>query len=179
MCGWWFGQKHTELKPRKCFICRCEDHLIAKCLKPPKDNYKQKNQVRSSGRGSPESQIECMNSDNDNNQNIYAYMAWMSGNDRSLSRDFGDSSRLTNWILDSGAMCHMKPQVLDFIPCSLEETDKHNEVTEWNYVAVNQKGQVQIKTCNNNGNLSIVTFHSVLLAPDLCNRLFLIITLMN
>ena len=33
------------------------------------------------------------------------------GNDKSSSRNFGDSSQLTNLILDSVAMCHMTPQV--------------------------------------------------------------------
>ena len=31
---------------------------------------------------------------------------------------------LTNWILDSGATCHMTPEVTDFIPGSLEDMDK-------------------------------------------------------
>ena len=33
--------------------------------------------------------------------------------------------------------------------------------------------------CNDNGNTFIVTLYNVLLAPDLCNRLFSIITLIN
>ena len=33
--------------------------------------------------------------------------------------------------------------------------------------------------CNNNGKPFIATLHNVLLAPDLCDRLFSIITLMN
>ena len=40
-------------------------------------------------------------------------MARMSGNDESPSRDFGKSLKYTNWILDSGAMYHMKLQVWD------------------------------------------------------------------
>ena len=43
-------------------------------------------------------------------------MEQMSGNDNSSSRDFGDSSKWTNWILDSGATCHMTLKVSDFIP---------------------------------------------------------------
>ena len=43
-------------------------------------------------------------------------MARMSDNDKSPSRDFGDSSQLTNLSLDSGATCHMMPQVFYFIP---------------------------------------------------------------
>ena len=51
-------------------------------------------------------------------------MARMSGNDKNYSRYFGDSSQLTNSILDSGATCHMTPQVSDFISGSLEDKDK-------------------------------------------------------
>ena len=46
-------------------------------------------------------------------------MARMSGNEKSYIRDFGNSSQFTNWILNSGATCHMTPQISDFIPGSL------------------------------------------------------------
>ena len=36
-----------------------------------------------------------------------------------------------------------------------------------------------MKMCNNNGDPFIVTLHNILLAPDLCDRLFSIIMLMN
>ena len=52
----------------------------------------------------------------------------MSDNEECSSRDFGDISQLTNWILYPGATCHMTPQVSDFIPGSLEDTDKYIEV---------------------------------------------------
>ena len=42
-----------------------------------------------------------------------------------------------------------------------------------------QKGQLQIKICDNNGDMFIATLHNVLLAPYLCNRLFSTIMLMN
>ena len=49
----------------------------------------------------------------------------MSGNDKFPSGIFGDSSQLTNWILDSGATCHMTPEVSYFIPELLEDVYKH------------------------------------------------------
>ena len=52
-------------------------------------------------------------------------MARMYGNDECTSVNFGDIYQLTNWILDSGAICHMTPEVSDFIPGSLEDVDKH------------------------------------------------------
>ena len=49
-------------------------------------------------------------------------------------RDYGDISRLTNWILDSGATCHTTPEISDFIPGSLVETNKYVEVLDGNFV---------------------------------------------
>ena len=43
----------------------------------------------------------------------------MSSNDECSSEKYGDSSQLTNWILDLGETCHMTPAVSDFIPGSL------------------------------------------------------------
>ena len=106
-------------------------------------------------------------------------MARMSGNDEFPSGNFGESLQLANWILDSGATCHMTPEVSDFIPGSLEDTDKHIEVPDGHHVTAKQKGQVRVKMCNNNRDPFIATLHNVLLAPYLCDRLFSIITLMN
>ena len=57
-------------------------------------------------------------------------MARNSGNDECPNGNFGDSSKLTNCILDSGAMCHMTPEVSGFIPGLLEYTDKNIEVAD-------------------------------------------------
>ena len=122
--------KRKELTPRRCFRCKSEDLLIAKFPNPPKDNDKWQNQVRLSKIVNRALQKECNNGDNKNDQNIYAYMSCMSNNDKSSSRNFSDSLKLTNWILDSVATCHMMPQVSDFIPGSLEDTDKHIEVSD-------------------------------------------------
>ena len=101
----------------------------------------------------------------------------MSGNEKSSSRYFGDSSQLTNWILDSGATYHMTPQVSDFIPGSLEYTGKYIEVIDVHHVTSKQKLQAQIKMCDDNGDTFIAKLHNVILAPDLCDKLFLILTL--
>ena len=103
----------------------------------------------------------------------------MSGNVECPSGNFGDSSKLTNWILDSGATCHLTPEVSDFIPGTLEDTDKHIEFSDGHHVKAKQKGQVRIKMCDYHGYPFIVTLHNVIFAPDLCDRLFSIITLIN
>ena len=73
----------------------------------------------------------------------------------------------------------MTPQVSGFITGSLEDTDKHIEVADVHHVTAGGKGKVQIKMCDNNGDTFNATLHNVLLAPDLCDRLFFIITLVN
>ena len=89
--------------------------MIAKCPKPPKDNEKRRNQVRFNEKGNR----ACDNGKNSDDHKIYASIARMSINDEQKSEKYGDSSQLTNWILDSGATCHMTPEVSDFIPGSL------------------------------------------------------------
>ena len=99
-------------------------------------------------------------------------MERMSDNVKCPSSDFGESSQWTTFILDSGATCHMTPEVSGYIPSLLDNTDKHIEVLDGHRTMAKQKGQVRIKMCDDNGNTFIATLHDVLLAPDLCNRLF-------
>ena len=94
-----------EGTPQKCFRCGSEDHMIAKCSKPPKDNEKRLKQVRFNEKGNR----ACNKGKNNDDHKIYAYMARMSSNDERSSAKYGDSLQLTNWILDSEATCHMTP----------------------------------------------------------------------
>ena len=66
-------------------------------------------------------------------------MARMSSDDEQKNGEYGDSSQLTNWILDSRATCHMTPEVMDFIPGSLEDMDKFIEVTDIHHVTAKKK----------------------------------------
>ena len=70
-------------------------------------------------------------------------MASMPENDECTSENFGDSSQLTNWILDSGATCHMTPEVSDFIPGLLEDTDKHIAVADGHHATAKQKDKYE------------------------------------
>ena len=107
--------RRTERTPRKSFRCRSEYHLIEKFPNPPKENEKYRKRVRFNEKCN----CACDNGKNKSDQNIYASMARMSGNDECTSGNFGDSLQLTKCTLDSEAMCHMTPEVLDFIPGSL------------------------------------------------------------
>ena len=91
------------------------------------------------------------NSDNEDDLKVYASMARMSNDDVSKSKDYGNSSQLTNWILDSGATCHMTPEVTDFFPGTLEDTDKFIEVADGHHVTAKQKGLVRIRMFDDNG----------------------------
>ena len=69
----------------------------------------------------------------------------MSNDDVSKNKDYGDSSQLTNWILDSGATCHMTSEVTDFISGTLEDTDKFIEVADGHHVTAKKKDQYKYK----------------------------------
>ena len=157
-----------EHPPQKCFICGYEDHIIAKCTKPPEDNENLRNQVRFNEKVNR----TCDNDKNKSDQQIYASMARMSNNYECPSENYGDCSQLINWILDLGATCHMTTEVSDFIPGSLEDTDKYIEVADGHHITAKKKGQARIQMCDNNGKTFIETLYNVLLAPDLCERLF-------
>ena len=101
--------------------------MISKSLNPPKDNEKRRNQVIFIEKGNH----ACDNNKNYSDQKIYASMACMSSNDEHSSENYGDSSQLTNWILDLGATCHMTPEVSDSILGSLEDKDKY---IDWGYI---------------------------------------------
>ena len=83
-------------------------------------------------------------------QKIYASMARMSSNVEIPRRYFGDSLQLNNCILDSGATCHMTPDISDFILGSLVEKDKYIEVADGHFVTSKQTREVQIKMRDNN-----------------------------
>ena len=53
------------------------------------------------------------------------------------------------------------------------------EVADRHHITAKQEGRVQIKMCDNKGDSFIETLHNILLATDLCDGLFYIITLMN
>ena len=99
-------------------------------------------------------------------------MARMSSDEKRKSVKYDDSSQLTNWILDSGATCYMTPEVSYFIPGSLEDTDRYIEIADGYHVKAKQKGQVRIQMCDDNRKTFITTLYNVLLALDLCDRLF-------
>ena len=70
----------------------------------------------------------------------------------------------------------MTPVITDFLPGSVEYTYKLIEVSDVHHVTTKQKGSVRIQMCDDNGKTFVATLYNVLLAPDLCDRLFSIIT---
>ena len=66
-------------------------------------------------------------------------MARIYDNDECLIGNFGDSSQLANWILDYVALCHITPEVSDFIPGPLEDTDKHIEIADGHHVMAKKR----------------------------------------
>ena len=56
------SNKSSDRPARKCFRCGSEDHLIAKCSKPPKDSEKR----LKSDKSKEKVNCACDNSDDDN-----------------------------------------------------------------------------------------------------------------
>ena len=141
------SNRNSERLPRKCFRCGYEDHMIAKCPKPPKYNEKRRKQVRFNEKGNH----ACDNGEDNDDHKIYPSMEHMSSDDERKSVKYGDSSQLINCILDSVATCHMTPKVTDFIPGSLEDTDKYIEVADGH----NKKDQYEYKCATITGKYSL------------------------
>ena len=64
------SNRNLECLPRKFFRCGSEDHMIAKCLKPPKENEKQLKQVCFNEKGNR----GCDNVEDNNDLRVYASM---------------------------------------------------------------------------------------------------------
>ena len=74
--------RRTKRTLQKCFRYVSEDHIIAKCPKPPKENEKRKIQVHFNEIGNCASQKEFENEKNNHNQYIYEFIARMSNYDK-------------------------------------------------------------------------------------------------
>ena len=120
------SNRNSERPPCKCFRCGSEDHMIAKCPNLPKDNEKRQKQVHFNERVNR----ACDNGEDNDDHKIYVSMAQLSSDDERKSVKYSDNLQLTNWILDSGATCHMTPEFSDYIPGTLEDTDKYIEVAD-------------------------------------------------
>ena len=84
--------RQTECTPKKCFIYEYENHITAKCPKPPTDKEKRRNKIHFNEKDNR----ACDNSESNSDQKINSSMAHMSGNDEYHSETFGDSLQLTN-----------------------------------------------------------------------------------
>ena len=76
--------KHLDRPARKCFRCGSEDHMIAKCPKPPKYSEKRRKSLRFNEKGNR----ACKNGKDNNDQKIYASMARMSSDDERKSKEY-------------------------------------------------------------------------------------------
>ena len=126
--------------------------MIANFPKQPRDNEKRQRQVRFNEKGNR----ACENGKNNEEHKIYAYMARMSSNDERSSEKYGDSSQLTNWILDSGATCHFRCVSEDHTIAKCPKPPKDNEKRQ-RQVRFNEKGNRACENGENNDEHKIYT----------------------
>ena len=86
------SNRNSDRPARKFYRCGSEDHMIAKCLKPPKDSEKRRKSVRFNEKG----YCACNNGKDGNEHKIYTSMARISSDDERESKEYSDSSQLTN-----------------------------------------------------------------------------------
>ena len=72
-------------------------------------------------------------------------MEHMSTNEEVTRRNYGGRSQLANWILESGATCHMTPDIQDFILSSLVETDKSIKVAYGKFFPAKTESKISNK----------------------------------
>ena len=82
------SNRNSDRPARKFFRCGSEDHLIAKCPKPPKDSEKRRKSDKSKEKGNSAKD----NSDDDDELKVYASMERISSDDVSKNKYYGDSS---------------------------------------------------------------------------------------
>ena len=85
---WYFVKQKFGSSSSECFRCGYEDHMIAKCPKPPKDSEKR----RKSERSKEKDNRACDNSDDDDELKVYASMVRMSSDYKRENKHYGDSS---------------------------------------------------------------------------------------
>ena len=81
------SNRNSECPPRKCFRCGSEDHMIAKCPKPPKDNEKRRKQVCFNEKVNR----ACDNGEGNDDHKIYTSMERMSSDNERKIVKYGDS----------------------------------------------------------------------------------------
>ena len=70
---------------------------------------------------------------------MYVSMEILSYNVEISRRSYGYRLQMNSWILYSRVTCHTKPDISDFIPGSLVETDKYFEVADEHFSQQNRQ----------------------------------------
>ena len=100
-------------KTNKCFRYGSENHFIANFPKPEtskkKVHWNMKNTKTCAYRSEKIDKTLDNSIDKSEWKKIYASVSNIYSNAESTRIDLGDSLKLNNWILDSGATCHMTP----------------------------------------------------------------------
>ena len=81
------SNKNSDRLAQKYFRWGSEDHLIAKCPKPPKDSEKRRKSDKAKEKGNSAKD----KNDDDDDLKVYASMAQMSNDDKRKNKDYGDS----------------------------------------------------------------------------------------
>ena len=114
--------------------------------------------------------------DNLNTNNIRVDMAQMSNVGRKPKTvtpvEILYTHDLSNWVMDSGATCHMTPYESDFEHNSVSHTQKGVEDADGHNVPANLSSTILIRTKNDAGENITICLIAVLCVPHLERHLF-------
>ena len=155
-----------------CFICGAPDHQKQHCLKfkPRHNTTTQKDtskEIVLRGKGN---NVEISN------------MAKVSNAGRTKSyvnQNIPHANNLENWVMDSGATCHMTQYKDDFMPGSEKPETKSVEVADGFAVSAPSSGTVIIDVVTDQNDDIKIRIHNVLYVPGLAQRLFSLMSLIE
>ena len=162
-----------------CFFCGLPDHQKKDCIKW--QTYKKKKEKKVSFRENVNSMKEIvLHGNNLTSQNLSMARLGNAGHLRKQENiDILLVHDLNNWVMDSGATCHMTPYKNDFVNDSKNSEDKVVEVVDGYTVPAKSSGTIIIKTTSNQGDSINLRIKGVLHVPHLSRRLFSLMSIIK
>ena len=168
-----------DLSEVTCYNCGKKGHISPNCPEPkkPRSNYPKKSDSKVNSASSKN--ITLLNNTNANAQANMANLSNVGRKRIDYVEDVPLVHDLYNWVMDSGATCHMTPYKSDFLPETIRSVNKVVEVADGHTVPATLCGKVLVITSTDLGQKINLRIEDVLLVPNLERRLFSLMSLIE
>ena len=155
-----------------CFFCGSSEHQKKDC--PRWKNYMQKKEK------SNQAKEIILNNNKSEKENSFMVKIGNAGRKaKHVEQNISYVHDLHNWVMDSGATCHMTPYKSDFQQGSETQEDKAVEVADGFTVPSTLSGTVIIHVTSDQGDPIHIRIQGVLHVPELSRRLFSLMALIQ